>query len=71
MLTAFPGSCCFGSIPRFNEWVVVRMPEGKSADYAYYAAIAVQGVLEVGEKIVDEIVQRIFRMEALLVAVEG
>ncbi len=70
MLTAFPGACCFGSIPRLNEWVVVRMPEGQSTEYAYYAPIAVQGVLEVGEEVVDDVVQSLFRMQALMVAIE-
>ena len=70
MLTAFPGACCFASIPRLNEWVVVRMPEGQSTDYAYYAPIAVQGVLEVGEEVVDDVVQSLFRLEARLVAIE-
>ncbi len=70
MLTAFPGACCFGSIPRLNEWVVVRMPEGKSTDYAYTAPIVVLGRLEVGEEIVDEVVQSLYRMEAQRVVVE-
>jgi hypothetical protein len=64
MLTAIPGACCFGSIPRLNEWVVVRLPAGKSAEYSYYAPIVVRGELEVGELVKEGAVLSLFRMEA-------
>ena len=43
------GLCCFGTVPRMNEWVHVVMEEGKSAPYAMDQPITVFGTLAIGE----------------------
>ncbi|HVY54858.1 MAG TPA: DUF3299 domain-containing protein [Thermodesulfobacteriota bacterium] len=39
--------CCFGVMPRVNEFVYVEMPEGKSTKYMTDVPLAVTGRLEV------------------------
>jgi hypothetical protein len=43
------GLCCFGTVPRMNEWVHVVMAEGTHAPYAMDLPITVFGTLSVGE----------------------
>jgi hypothetical protein len=43
------GLCCFGIVPRMNEWIHVRMKPGEGAPYAVDIPITVFGALEVGE----------------------
>lgn len=40
-------SCCFGVIPKANEWVLVRPPAGREAVYAKDVPLKVSGVLRV------------------------
>ena len=41
--------CCFGVMPRVNEFVYVEMPEGKSAKYMTDIPLRVTGKLRIGE----------------------
>ncbi len=41
--------CCFGVMPRVNEFVYVEMPEGKSAKYMTDIPLRVTGKLKIGE----------------------
>ena len=61
-LTAIPGGCCYGAIPRLNEWVVVTMPEDKRAEYAYYDPVTIFGTLSVGELYEDGVLLSLYRM---------
>jgi len=61
-LTAIPGGCCYGAIPRLNEWVVVQMPGEERAEYAYYDPVTIFGVLSVGELYEDSTVLSLYRM---------
>lgn len=61
-LTAIPGGCCYGAIPRLNEWVVVSMPGEERAEYAYYDPVTIFGVLAVGELYEDDTVLSLYRM---------
>jgi hypothetical protein len=61
-LTAIPGGCCYGAIPRLNEWVVVQMPGEERAEYAYYDPVTLFGVLSVGELYEDSTVLSLYRM---------
>lgn len=61
-LTAIPGGCCYGAIPRLNEWIVVSMPEGQLADYAYYDPVTIFGELSVGELYDEGVVLSLYRM---------
>jgi hypothetical protein len=40
-------SCCFGVIPKANEWVLVRPPAGAEADYIKDMPLKVSGILRV------------------------
>jgi hypothetical protein len=62
LLTNIPGGCCFGMIPRLNEWVDVTMPEGKHAEYTYFDPIEIRGRLLVGEAKSGEVVTALYRM---------
>ncbi len=41
--------CCFGIMPRANDFVYVEMPEGKSAKYMTDIPLRVTGRLKIGE----------------------
>ena len=55
--------CCFGRVPRLNEWVVIDVPEGVEARIG--ATMRVRGQLEVGELAgEDGWVESVYRMRA-------
>lgn len=54
--------CCFGVPPAMNEWVMVTMDEGKTADYIMDLPVAAYGKLAVGEEIEDGYVLSMYRM---------
>lgn len=62
LLTAIPGGCCFGMIPRLNEWIDVTMPEGQYAEYTYFDKVEIRGKLLVGEAKSGEVVTALYRM---------
>jgi len=41
--------CCYGAVPKINEWVSVRMPEGKGVKPILDVPITIFGRLKVGE----------------------
>lgn len=57
-------ACCFGMMLGFNEWVFIRCPEDKPADFVPDVVITVYGTMEVGEEIQDGAVMSIFRMRS-------
>lgn len=57
--------CCFGVPPAMNEWVMVDMPEGKTAEYYSDLPVAVYGTMQVGEEIDEGYVISIYRMTGL------
>ena len=61
-LTAIPGGCCFGAIPRLNEWVVVHMPDDQRAEYAYYDPVRISGEISIGEIYSGDTVLSLYRM---------
>ncbi len=54
--------CCFGVPPSMNEWVMVEMAEGETAEYVSDLPIAVFGDFKVGEEIEDGYVMSVYRM---------
>ena len=46
-------ACCFGGVPRPDEWVMVEMEEGKTTDYHMYVPITVYGTFTPG-RVEDE-----------------
>jgi len=61
------GLCCFGIVPRMNEWIHVRMAPGESAPYAIDVPITVFGKLEVGEVYENKALMSVYRMESTCV----
>ena len=56
-------ACCFGIVPRINEWIHVRMAPGKAAPYALDIPITIFGKLEVGEVYENGYIMSVYRME--------
>lgn len=54
--------CCYGIPPAMNEWVMVEMEEGMSAEFFDNMPVAAFGTLEVGEEILDGYVMSLYRM---------
>ena len=57
-------ACCFGVVPKMNEWIHVKMAKGKVAPYAVDIPITVYGKLDCGELIEKGVVMSLYRMEA-------
>lgn len=43
-------ACCFGVMPRINEFVFVKMPDGKTAEFMTDIPINVSGRFEIGSE---------------------
>ncbi len=56
--------CCYGQMPRLNDWVYIKMKEGATADFFKDIEVTVYGTLDVGEEKEKGIVLSIYRMEA-------
>lgn len=56
--------CCYGVPPKMNEWVMVEMEEGHTAEYKLDAPVAVYGTLKVGEEIEDGYVLSLYRVHS-------
>jgi hypothetical protein len=69
LLTNIPGGCCFGMVPRLNEWIEVTLPGTERIDYSYSDPIEVRGVLEVGEARSGDVVTSLYRMTPELATV--
>lgn len=65
MLVRDLAACCFGGMPRPDEWVDVRMEEGEGSDFFPYVPIRVTGVFSVGlDRQEDALVGSVFQMRA-------
>lgn len=56
--------CCFGRMPRMNEWVSVKMSGDRATKFIGDQAVTVFGTISVGEEIEKGEVLSIYRMEA-------
>jgi hypothetical protein len=56
--------CCFGRMPRMNEWVSVKMRPGKSARVIQDQPVTVFGNLEVGEVFDKGEVLSVYRLDS-------
>lgn len=63
-LTVNQTFCCYGVPPAMNEWIMVNMEEGITADYIMDLPVAAYGSLAVGEEIDDGYVLSVYRMKA-------
>ena len=56
-------ACCFGNIPRLNEWVYVRVPKKKQISVHQDVPITLFGTLRVGAKFEREVLTGIYHLE--------
>ena len=56
-------ACCFGNIPRLNEWVYVRVPEKKKVSVHQDVLVTLFGTLRVGSKFEGEVLTGIYHLE--------
>ena len=56
-------ACCFGNIPRLNEWVYVRVPKKKKISAQQDVLITLFGTLRVGAKFEREVLTGIYHLE--------
>ena len=56
--------CCFGRMPRMNEWISVRMKSGSTVRVFTDRPVSVLGTLTVCEQIENGEVISLYRMEA-------
>ena len=56
-------ACCFGNMPRLNEWVYVRVPKNKKIGIHQDVPITLFGTLQVGAKFEGEVITGIYHLE--------
>ncbi len=56
-------ACCFGNIPRLNEWVYVRVPKKKQINVHQDVLVTLFGTLHVGAKFEQEILTGIYHLD--------
>jgi hypothetical protein len=61
--------CAFGVPARLNDWVLVRMKEGRRTRFAGHFPVWVYGRLEVGERWSGDQVESLYRLEADFIGV--
>ena len=55
--------CCYGAVPKINEWVSVRMPEGKGVKPIMDVPVTIFGILKVGEVLENGYLVGIYEMD--------
>tara|TARA_A100001037_G_scaffold29598_1_gene23434 strand:+ start:583 stop:1110 length:528 start_codon:yes stop_codon:yes gene_type:complete len=56
-------ACCFGAVPKINEWISVRMPKGKGVKPMMDVKVTFFGVLKVGEVLENGYLVGIYEMD--------
>ena len=56
-------ACCFGNMPRLNEWVYVRVPKNKKVSVHKDVWVTLLGTLRVGAKFESEVLTGIYHLE--------
>ena len=56
-------ACCFGNIPRLNEWVYVRVSKKKEIKIHQDVLVTLLGTLRVGAKFEGEVLTGIYHLE--------
>jgi hypothetical protein len=56
--------CCYGVTPAMNDWVMVKMPEGATAEFRAQEPVAVYGTFDVGEELDEGYVLSLYRLAA-------
>ena len=64
ILTISQDACAFGTVPRPNEWMIIKMMGGKKVQVYNGVQYVVSGVFHVVEKVVDGKVTQLFSLDA-------
>lgn len=56
-------ACCFGAVPKINEWISVRMPKGKGVKPVMDVPVYFFGKLKVGEVLENDYLVGIYEMD--------
>lgn len=56
-------ACCYGNMPRLNEWVYVRVPEKKQVGIHQDVLVTLVGTLRVGAKFEREVLTGIYHLD--------
>jgi len=64
LLVRNQSACCYGVVPKMNEWLHVKMAPGKKAPYALDIPVTVYGKFDAKELITDGVVMSLFRIES-------
>ncbi len=62
ILARTTASCCYGIVPKMNEWMFVQMKKGKTAEVMMDIPITVFGTLSVGEEKKEDTGWSLYRM---------
>ncbi|HPF39191.1 MAG TPA: DUF3299 domain-containing protein [Phycisphaerae bacterium] len=62
MLMRNQAACCYGAPITLADWIEVKAPAGRTFEATLHKPITVLGVLDVGEKLVDDFAVSVFRM---------
>jgi len=57
-------ACCFGVVPKMNEWLHIKMAPGKVSKYLVDIPITVRGRFDASELMENGVVMSLYRMEA-------
>ena len=57
-------ACCFGVVPKMNEWLHIKMAPGKVSKYLVDIPITVRGEFDASELLENGVVMSLYRMEA-------
>ena len=55
--------CCYGAVPKINEWVSVRMPKGRGVKPVMDVPVTIFGTLKVGEVLENGYLVGIYEMD--------
>lgn len=55
--------CCYGAVPKINEWVSVRMPKGRGVRPVMDVPVTIFGTLKVGEVLENGYLVGIYEMD--------
>lgn len=64
MLVGDMMDCCFGNMPRINDWIDVELAPPRDVALNIYAPVVVTGTLEVGCKFLNGFVDSVYRLRA-------
>jgi hypothetical protein len=69
ILARSQATCCYGIVPKMNEWMFVQMEKGKTADAVMDIPLTVFGTLSVGEQKKANTGWSLYRMQSDRVSV--